>query len=156
MAGQTGRHRLASTEDDRVTDLWNVVTRSVNRAQARLQDALRSAFNLSEAEADTLVTLGRTDGHRAPMTALAGSARFTSGGFTKIADRLTARDLVRRVPCADDRRVTYLELTPSGVELSQDVRCLVADINRAQFVDVLGPERAELVAQWAQEMSDAG
>ena len=51
------------------------------------------------------------------MAALAREAAFSTGGFTKIADRLAKRGLVERAPCADDRRVVYLQLSGSGAAL---------------------------------------
>lgn len=42
---------------------------------------------------------------------------ITTGGVTKIVDRLEVGGLVRRVPNPDDRRSSLLELTDSGVKV---------------------------------------
>jgi DNA-binding MarR family transcriptional regulator len=89
------------------------------------------------------------------MATLAREAAFSSGGFTKIADRLAKRDLVQRTPCVDDRRVTYLELTPAGRAVSNDLLCLVSDIVRSTYLEILGPERAHLVSEAMIELRDA-
>ncbi|WP_240691996.1 hypothetical protein [Arthrobacter sp. CAU 1506] len=89
------------------------------------------------------------------MAAVARETAFSTGGFTKIADRLTKRNLVQRNPCADDRRVTYLELTETGVELANELLCLVADIVRSTYIDILGEERAALVAEAMAELREA-
>ena len=48
------------------------------------------------------------------MTDLARMLLFSSGGFTKLADRMEEAGLVRREPCPDDRRATYAVLTDEG------------------------------------------
>jgi DNA-binding MarR family transcriptional regulator len=142
----------SAVDDAAAIDLWGRVIAGFQTTNKRLHDAIRAAFSLNEAEAETLLSLGGNPEHRAPMAALARATSFTSGGYTKIADRLTERGLVRRTPCATDRRVTYLELTDRGIELAAELRSLVADINRFQFVDVLGPERADSVADAMAEL----
>lgn len=42
---------------------------------------------------------------------------ITTGGVTKIVDRLEVGGLVRRVPNPDDRRSSLLELTDSGIKV---------------------------------------
>jgi len=144
-----------AVDDDTAIELWGRVIKGFATTHARLQTAVKAAFSLNEAETETVLHLGAEPTHRASMVTLARAASFTSGGFTKIADKLTTRGLAKRVACADDRRVTFLELTPSGIELAAELRCLVADINRSQFVDVLGPERAGLVADAMTDLRSA-
>ena len=54
-----------------------------------------------------------------PLTALARHLAFSSGGFTKVADRLEQAGLIRRQPSLCDRRVTNAELTPAGRTLTE-------------------------------------
>ena len=45
---------------------------------------------------------------------------YTDAASTKrMIDRLVARDLIKREPCANDRRLMKLHLTASGIELSK-------------------------------------
>lgn len=138
--------------DAEAVQLWGRVIKGFAVTNRKLHAAIKSAFNLGEAEAETLLNLHRDPEHRAPMATLARAAAFTSGGYTKIADKLVNRGLVVRVPCADDRRITYLELTEDGTKVATDLACLVSDVNRAQFVGVLGPDRARLVAEAMTEL----
>ena len=48
------------------------------------------------------------------MTDLANQVLFSSGGFTKLADRMEQAGLIRREPCPDDRRAIFAVLTPEG------------------------------------------
>jgi DNA-binding MarR family transcriptional regulator len=65
------------------------------------------------------------------MTQLAEMVLFSSGGFTKLADRMEQAGLIRRAPCPGDRRATLVTLTDQG-------RCL---LDRALAVHVPGIQR---------------
>jgi DNA-binding MarR family transcriptional regulator len=139
-------------EDSTAIQLWGATIKGFHATNRRLHAAIKAAFNLNEAETETLLTLHRSAEQRAPMATLARAAAYTSGGFTKIADKLTQRGLVARVAGSDDRRVIFVELTQEGKELAGELNCLVAEINRAQFIEVLGLERAQLVADAMRDL----
>jgi MarR family transcriptional regulator, 2-MHQ and catechol-resistance regulon repressor len=63
---------------------------------------------------EVLLRIGRSDGGRISMGALAQQVALTSGGITRLVDRMTDAGLVRRVPCPDDRRVSFAALTEHG------------------------------------------
>ena len=54
----------------------------------------------------------------ASVSRLADAAVRTTGGMTKIVDRLERRGLVRRVPDPSDRRGVLIQITADGRELS--------------------------------------
>jgi DNA-binding MarR family transcriptional regulator len=132
--------------DEEVVAEWGHVIHGFALTNKKLHQAIAAAFSLDEPETETMLRLGANPLHRVPMTVLAREAAVSSGGFTKVADRLARRELVKRSPCEDDRRITYLELTTEGEELAEELRCLVADVVRSIYVDVLGAERAAVVA----------
>lgn len=63
---------------------------------------------------DVLIRLGRTPEHRMTMTELARRVAFTSGGTTRLVDRIAQAGLVERIHCPSDRRSIYVGLTPKG------------------------------------------
>ena len=126
---------------------WGSIIKSVGLTNRRLHAGLRREFDLGEAEVDTLVTLGADGSHRATMTALATSAAFTSGGYTKIADRLEQRGLLQRVQDTTDRRVTLLELTEQGIAMSGRVRAHIAAFLATEVVGPLGMPTVHEVAE---------
>jgi DNA-binding MarR family transcriptional regulator len=138
-----------------VVSQWGLVIEGFQNTNRKLHKAVAAAFSLDPAEAETLLRLTRSPGHRMPMAALAREAAFSTGGFTKIADRLAKRNLVARNPCADDRRVIYLELTGAGAGLAEELRCLVTDIVQQTYIDVLGADRAALVASAMADLREA-
>lgn len=148
----------AKAEVDRSLDpvtQWGLVIEGFQITNRKLHRAVAAAFSLDPAEAETLLRLTRSPERRMSMAALAREAAFSTGGFTKIADRLAKRDLVVRTPCAGDRRVVYLELTAAGVRLADELQNLVADMVRKTYIDVLGADRATAVAEAMAELREA-
>lgn len=144
----------ASTHIDDATsiELWGRVIHGFQATNRGLHAQLKARFDLNEAEVETLLSLFRCPDHRSRHNSLAKSAGFSTGGFTKIADKLTDRGLTMRTACAEDRRVSYLELTPAGIPFSAELTTVAAELNRERFIDVLGLERAQLVADAMTEL----
>ena len=138
-----------------VISQWGLVIEGFQNTNKKVHAEVSSAFSLEPAEAETLLRLVRTPGERMPMAKLAREVAFSNGGFTKIADRLAKRSLVQRSPCAEDRRVVYLELSPQGKETANELACFVAGLVRSAYVDILGEDRARLVAEAMAELREA-
>src|SRR5437879_4548478 len=51
-----------------------------------------------------------------PLQQIGDKVLITSGSITYNIDKLEKKGLLKRVPCPDDRRVTYAEITPHGEE----------------------------------------
>lgn len=54
---------------------------------------------------------------KVPLQQFAHKILMTSGSITYNIDKLAGKNLLRRVPCQDDRRVTYAEITDEGRQL---------------------------------------
>lgn len=141
-----------SVDDATAVELWGRVIHGFMATNRGLHANLKARFDLNEAEVETLLSLFRCPDHRSRHNALAKSAGFSTGGFTKIADKVTARGLTKRTACAEDRRVSYLELTPMGVDFAAELTAAAATLNRERFIEVLGLERAQLVAEAMTEL----
>lgn len=141
----------APVDSDAVTDaqaieLWGRVIHGFQATNRRLHADLKNRFGLNEAEVETLLSLYRCPERRSRHNSLATGAGFTTGGFTKIADRLTERGLTIRTACETDRRVSYLQLTDDGESLAGELTRVAAGLNRELFIGVLGQEQAQAVA----------
>ena len=137
-------------DDHALLDAWASIVTSTLRAIRVLGDELEAEIGLPMAEAEVLLRLYRAPSSRLPTTHLARQLLFTSGGFTKLADRLEARALVAREPCETDRRVTYLTLTPQGRTLAQKtLKAHAAGIRR----HVLAHTGAQTLAHWRDAAS---
>nr|WP_317983774.1 MarR family transcriptional regulator [Paenibacillus spiritus] len=58
---------------------------------------------------------------RIPLQQIGDKVLITSGSITYNIDKLEKRGLLKRIPSADDRRVTYAEITGAGRELFDDI-----------------------------------
>lgn len=133
-------------DDDDIVTWWGLVIEGYVATQERLMGEIAERFGLAPASFDILLRLVRSPDHRMPMTRLAREAALSSGGFTKVADRLVAADLICRVPSADDRRVTYACLTDHGLDVAEQARTACAEILRHTVLKPLGPDAAESLA----------
>ena len=147
--------RKATLRDQTAIAQWSAISEGYQAVNKRIHKAFEGAFSLNPAESDTVLHLASADQMRLPMAALARAVDFSTGGFTKIADRLERRGLVQRLPCADDRRVTYLELTESGREIANEAQCLMGDFIRLVYTDVIGDKNAEIVVDAMTRVRDA-
>ena len=63
---------------------------------------------------EVLLRISRADRGQISMGALAQQVALTTGGITRLLDRMIAAGLVERVPCPTDRRVYFAALTDQG------------------------------------------
>lgn len=135
-----------STDDDEIVTWWGLVIEGYLATQNKLMGEIAERFGLAPASFDILLRLVRSPDNRMPMTRLAGEAALSSGGFTKVADRLVAADLICRVPSPDDRRVTYAALTDHGLSVALEARRACAEILRKIVLAPLGTDASTSLA----------
>ncbi|WP_019854241.1 MarR family winged helix-turn-helix transcriptional regulator [Actinopolyspora mortivallis] len=134
-------------DDDEIVTWWGLVIEGYHTTQERLMAEITERFDLTPGAFDILVRLVRSPDYRMPMTKLAKEAALSSGGFTKVADRLVAAELIRREPCETDRRVTYVVLTDHGRRTAEEAKHACAEILRRTVLAPLGPENSERLAE---------
>ena len=84
----------------------------------RLLDAdLQRTDGISLQTFEVLLRISRSPEGRLTMTDLAGEVALSTGGVTRLADRLTDDGLVERQACPSDRRRVHLALTPKGQDV---------------------------------------
>ncbi len=91
--------------------LWITLSRAFGAVAAHAEaDATRHGITLAEFGALEALY------HKGPMLQgqLQEKILISSGGITWVVNKLIDRGLVRRRPCADDRRARWAELTPAG------------------------------------------
>ncbi|MFJ8625340.1 MarR family winged helix-turn-helix transcriptional regulator [Kitasatospora sp. NPDC093550] len=110
----------ARTRPDLNPEAMGLIGR-LRRLNARVDAALREYFTtcgLDSSEFDVLATLRRSgEPYELNARALLKAAMVTSGAITNRVDKLSAKGLVERNPCPDDRRAVLIRLTPAGKEL---------------------------------------
>ncbi|WP_024875306.1 MarR family winged helix-turn-helix transcriptional regulator [Saccharomonospora piscinae] len=141
-------------DDDEIVTWWGLVIEGYLATQDRLMGEIAERFGLAPASFDVLLRLVRSPDHRMPMTRLAREAALSSGGFTKVADRLCSAGLMRRVASTHDRRVTYACLTEHGLDVARQARTACAEILRRTVLGPLGPEASEELARSMRLLRD--
>jgi DNA-binding MarR family transcriptional regulator len=123
----------------------------------RLDRELQEAMGLSLLWYGVLLHLGRSPGGFRPMGELIGATAFTSGGVTRLVDRMEQSGLVERRPCPGDRRVHYVGLTARGWETLERATQLHLRGIQVHLIDTLSPEdAAQLDAILGRFLATAG
>jgi len=73
---------------------------------------LKKEFNLPLTHLEPMLVIDRLPGCR--VYDIANELRITTGGTSKLVDRIEASGYCRRLPNPTDRRSSLLELTPEG------------------------------------------
>ena len=100
--------------DDALITTFGRLLEVQSRLERRLGADLEARCNLPHAWFEVLLRLGRSEDDRLTMGSLAEQMSLTTGGVTRLVDRMQAAGYVERVPCPTDRRVSYAALTDSG------------------------------------------
>ena len=82
-----------------------------------LDRELEEALGLPLRWYGVLLLVGRSPGGMRPIGELISATAFTSGGVTRLVDRMERAGLVERRPCPTDRRVQYVGLTDAGRDM---------------------------------------
>src|SRR5699024_735936 len=150
----TGRNG-EDVDDDEVVTWWGLVIEGYAATQEQLMAEIANSFGLTPASFDILIRLLRSADSRLPMTRLATEAALSSGGFTKVADRLVAAGLIRREPSETDRRVTYVVLTEHGQEIADGARRTCARTLRRIVLEPLGSNGSAALADAMRTLRSA-
>jgi DNA-binding MarR family transcriptional regulator len=109
-----------------MTELWRLF-RDFGRVHAQLVSAvdlrLRSEVGLPLALFDSMTVIGHVRDCR--VHDLATTLGMTSGGASKLVDRLWALGYCQRLPNTGDRRSSLLDLTPAGRQLLAQASLIV-------------------------------
>ncbi|UYM04207.1 MarR family winged helix-turn-helix transcriptional regulator [Solicola gregarius] len=107
-------------------------------------------LNVSMAEYSVLALLGRAGRHGMRMSDLARQRLMSTGGFTRLADRLERRGLIERKQAAADKRGFVAVLTPEGrTVLRKAWRQQHADLRRLFFDRLNDDDLRDLARIWA-------
>jgi DNA-binding MarR family transcriptional regulator len=125
---------------------WASVVRAVEAVQHAFEVRLE-ALGISLPYFSVLTLLLAADERRLPMSRIARDLSMTSGGFTKLADRMARDGLIDRRGSSGDRRVVFAALTESGLALAHRADDAYQEFLREQVLGVVTPaEMAELAS----------
>jgi DNA-binding MarR family transcriptional regulator len=109
----------AFASDQRIVMAGNLFA-ATHRLTRALDHHLVAKTGLSLTFYEALVHIRRSPENRLTMGELANELALTTGGATRLVDRLIERALVARVSCPTDRRTLYVEVTSDGMTELED------------------------------------
>lgn len=100
--------------DDGPTRTFGLLLEAHARLTRLLEAELQASDGISLQTFEVLLRLGRAPQGQLTMTELADAVALTTGGITRLADRLERDGLAHRAACPTDRRRVHLVLTDHG------------------------------------------
>jgi DNA-binding MarR family transcriptional regulator len=120
-------------EDDRIR-AFGLLHEAHRRLDRTFNDSLETSCGISGPFFEVLLRIGRSPGGRLNMTELTCQLGLTSGGTTRLVDRVVTAGLVERESCPTDRRVQWVVLTDAGAsKLDEALAIHVEDLQREFF-----------------------
>ncbi|MGW5878387.1 MarR family winged helix-turn-helix transcriptional regulator [Nocardiopsis terrae] len=156
-SGTDGRSREgAGPSDDDLITAWGLVHEAMNEIQPRLLYGITpDGKDMAGPWFEVLIRLQRTPDHQLPMSRLAREVSLSTGGFTKLADRLEKEGYLERHNCSNDRRVVYATLTEKGLDFIGTARDRHVERLREHVLTPLGEGGVRQLATIARTLRDS-
>ena len=146
---------LGQIDDDRIR-LMTLIVRTHRRLTDSLGRELEQNVGIPLVFFDVLIHVGGAPESRLTMSRLSADVALTTGGVTRLVDRMVDAGLVARENCPSDRRSIYVVLTPEGqAVLDKAVAAHIDGINRHLVAHLSDSDRAALEAA-LHKVLDAG
>src|ERR1700722_18827415 len=104
---------LAQIDDDRL-QLMGLLIGANRRLAFLLGRELEQAVGIPLVWFDVLIHIGGAPEGRLTMSKLSSEVALTTGGVTRLVDRMVQAGMVARQNCPSDRRSVHVVLTPNG------------------------------------------
>jgi DNA-binding MarR family transcriptional regulator len=110
-----------------------------------LNSELEEAVGIPLSWYGVLLLVGRSPEGVRPIGELISATAFTSGGVTRLVDRMERAGYVERRPCPSDRRVQFVGLTNAGRDMLQRATEVHLRGIQEHMIDKLQPEEVALM-----------
>lgn len=145
---------LTSLASERLVAFGHLLEGS-QRLLALLETELRAAAAMSMSELEVLIRLANSDDRQTRPSELAEQCVMTSGGTTRLLDRLEAQQLIERLPHPSDRRGCLVRLTDAGADLLASLLpSHFASLER-RFWSVLSDDEISALSNTMRKIRDA-
>jgi DNA-binding MarR family transcriptional regulator len=136
-------------------DAWRSYLQS-HASIVRVLDAdLVAEHGITARDYEVMLYLAQETTRSLPMSALAERTMLTRSGITRLVDGLVEAELIERVACANDARVSYAHLTDDGYEKLRAAGCShVASIRRL-FLEHFSAEEIDVLASLLNRLPGA-
>lgn len=113
----TKRDRII--DDDRISAYGRLVE-AQRRLHRTFDRSLRARVGISIVWYEALLRLARAKDEQMPINELGEALDLSSGGATRLVDRLEENGYIERAPCPTDRRVSWAKLSDKGMDTLVD------------------------------------
>jgi MarR family transcriptional regulator, 2-MHQ and catechol-resistance regulon repressor len=135
---------LGQMDDDRIR-LMGLIVRTHRRLTDSLGRELEQNVGIPLVFFDVLINVGGAPNRRLTMSRLSSDVALTTGGVTRLVDRMVEAGLVARENCPSDRRSIYVVLTPEGqAVLERAIAAHIDGIDRHLVAHLGAGDRAAL------------
>jgi len=141
-----------STEE--LLDAWTGIALGFTHVNRMLADHVEQEAGLPPPDFFVLARLRRSSDPAVPLSTLTRELGFSSGGFTKVADRLQQAGLIVRQPSPCDRRVTNAVLTPAGRAAAERALAVYCAALRQLVLRHLGTDGLRAMVSQMSRLSD--
>jgi DNA-binding MarR family transcriptional regulator len=117
---------------------------------------LVARHGLTSRDYEVLLFLASAPDRRLAMSELAERTMLTRSGVTRLVDGLTRCELVQRVACHSDARVSYAQLTDAGYQRLREAGRTHIDGIRAAFLQHFSDEEVAQLAELLGRLPGAG
>lgn len=128
---------------------------SAGRFGQGLGTALEREFGISHLFFEVLLIIGRAGGEGVSMRHISREQVLTTGGATRVVDRMETAGLVERTVDARDARARLVRLTPLGERTTVQVSRWHRDNVEKIFVQALPADRRKAFAEDLRTLSRA-
>ena len=137
-------------------DAWRGFLLSHAAITRELDADLVSRHGLTSRDYEVLLFLAQEPERRLAMSELAERTMLTRSGVTRLVDGLDRTDLVERVSCAADARVSYAQLTDAGYDRLREASRTHAEGIRNAFLRHFSEEETAQLAELLGRLPGAG
>lgn len=137
--------RMTKYDDSRI-HTFGVCLEALTRLNQTFDRSLREQSGISQSWFEALLRIERSGGFMT-MGELANQIALTTGGVTRLVDRMVGEGLTERRACDSDRRVLYVANTDAGrAKLEEAIDVHLTDLDRELDARLSPAERDTLVA----------
>lgn len=134
-----------ATKDLALIDAFGSALEGMAVLSREFDRSLKEATGIPLTWFEAMLRLYR-EGAPVPVGHLGEQLVLTSGGATRLVDRLSDEGFVERLACPSDRRVQHIKLTPAGTEVfERALEVHLADLERVFGSATTAADRAHLV-----------
>jgi DNA-binding MarR family transcriptional regulator len=147
---------LAQIDDERLA-LMGLLVRSHRHLTDLLGRELEQSVGIPMVWFDVLIHVGGAPEGRLTMSRLSSDVALTTGGVTRLVDRMEDAGLVARQNCPNDRRSVHVILTPEGhATLGRAITAHIDGIDRHLMQALGSADRAALERALTKLLGGAG